>query len=314
MPLLLGLGLGITIVVAVPLTIWALSRSSTPKLTITSAVAQRGTDNNVAVIIGYQVHYPSTAYAASLTSFPALSCTITQSQLSGPRTFSGTKEVAGSTQDVTDSFSLQVPPSQHSIQGRFSLSCHLERNGDELASASGPSVDVPAPVIPSTTGTTGPTGATGTTGLGTSGTTGPTGNSGTTGAGPTGTTGSASAAGFACTNLGGTTLFAGGKIEKSSNGGYDYVCNYAKNGNDAGQVDAAWYESPAPSDVTCPLATSGEKDDGYQTSGTLTSGSKLADVTYYFYDPGSPGSVPKAAVISLAHKLLASAESIAATC
>src|SRR5271165_6186199 len=85
LPLALGLGLGITIVVVVPLTIWALSRSSSPKLTVASAQVARGKDNNVAVTVNYSIHYPSTAYAASLTSSPSLTCTINQFQLSGTR-------------------------------------------------------------------------------------------------------------------------------------------------------------------------------------------------------------------------------------
>lgn len=324
LPLVLGLGLGITIVVAVPVTIWALTRSSGPQLTIPSAAAERGTDNNVDVVVHYQVHYPSTAYAATLTSFPTLSCTIDQSQLSGPRTFSATTEVAGSQQDVAGSLVLHVPPSQHSIQGDFALSCHLERSGDELASVTGLGVHVPPPTFTSgTTGATGAAGVTGATGVtggtGATGATGVTGASGATGAtgttgGTTGNTGNVTPAGFSCPNLGGTTLFAGGHVDKGSNGSYDFVCNYAKDGNDAGQVVATWYQEPVSPDVTCPLATAGERDDGYQTSGTLTSGSKIADVSYTFYDPGNAGSVPKANVVGLAHTLLAAAEKIAAPC
>jgi hypothetical protein len=320
----LGLGLGITIVVAVPVTIWALTRSSGPQLTIPFAVAERGTDNNVAVVVHYQVHYPSTAYAATLTSFPSLTCTINQSQLSGPRTFSATTEVPGSQQDVAGSLVLHVPPSQHSIQGDFSLACQLDRNGEELASVTGREVHVAPPTFNSgttgTSGTSGTTGTTGTTGTsGTTGTTGATGTSGATGAtgttgGATGSTGNEVAAGFSCPSLGGTTLFAGGHVDKGSNGSFDFVCNYAKDGNDAGQVVATWYEAPVSSDVTCPLATAGERDDGYQTSGTLTSGSKIADVSYTFYDPGNANAVPKAAVVGLAHALLGAAEKLAAPC
>lgn len=327
LPLALGLGLGITIVIAVPLTVWALSRSSSPRLTISSAQAVRGSDNNVAVTIDYQVHYPSTVYAASLTSSPSLTCTISQTQLTGPRTFTSGTEVAGTTQDVSGTLTIAVPPSQHSIQGSFSLACHLDRNGDQLASASGPSVVVSAPTFSSTSGSTGVTGstgngasgaATGTSGSAATGTSGAAGTSGATntggGSSPTGVTGDGIAQGFGCPNLGGTALFAGGHIDKTSGGGWDFVCNYSKDGYDAGQTVAYWYGESGASGEFCPLATAGERDDGTRTSGTLVSASKLADVTYYFYDPGQAGSVPKAGVVALAHKLLRAAESIAATC
>lgn len=323
-PLALGLGLGITIVVVVPLTIWALTRSSGPKLTIPSVQAARGSDNNVTIAVNYLVHYPSTAYAATLTSNPTITCTVVQSQLSGPRTFTGTTDVAGSTQDVSGTLTISVPPSQHSIQGAFSVSCHVDRSGSQLASANGPGVNVPAPTFTSPTGSTGSgkgtSGSSGNSG-GSNHNTGPSGSSGNTGsgtgpsgAGPTGVTGNGSAYGFACPNLGGTTLFAGGKIDKTSNGGFDYVCNYAKNGYDAGQVVAYWFGAGGATGQSCPLATAGERDDGTQTSGTYISSSKLAYVTYYFYDPGNQGAVPKAPVIGLAHKLLAAANSLASVC
>jgi hypothetical protein len=121
--------------------------------------------------------------------------------------------------------------------------------------------------------------------------------------------------GFSCPDLGGTTLFSGGKLETDGPGRTaSFYCTYSKNNVDAGQVAATWIDGPGVT-TACPFASRRQESGNgeYNASGRIVSATRPVVVDYRWHDQ-EPGKLPRSAIVGLAQQLLAAAEGRAATC
>src|SRR5579864_4025023 len=102
-------GLGVVAVVAgiIATVIYVGSQSPSIGLTI-SASAGRNEGQDITVSIPWTVRYPSVAYAAALSTYPTLSCTLTQQQLTQKRTFSNSVPAGGSDQVNSDTLTVSI--------------------------------------------------------------------------------------------------------------------------------------------------------------------------------------------------------------
>jgi hypothetical protein len=141
----LAAGLGVIAVVAgIIVTVIVVGSQAPPIGLMVSATASRNSGQDIAIVIPWTVHYPSVAYAAALSTYPTLTCTVTQQQLTQTRTFSNSDTAGGSDQTNSGSLTLNVTGSDHSIQGDFNLKCTLDKDGKQLATASS-TVTIPPP-------------------------------------------------------------------------------------------------------------------------------------------------------------------------
>lgn len=123
------------------------SKPPVPTLTVTASPS-RDADQNLTIAFNYAVHYPSTAYAATLTSFPTLTCTIMQQQLGNLRQFSVSGDVPGTDQDVTGTVTKSISGGDRNIQGAYDLDCVLSRDTKQLTTYS-TEFAIPPPEYPS---------------------------------------------------------------------------------------------------------------------------------------------------------------------